>query len=589
MIVFILIPIFGFLVYTYQWFEYYTREKVTQRTVENISLVNDQVNKVFDSMVELSSFIVNNNSIIVAFGNEKADYFARLQIVDNILANVSHIFPFSDRLRITLFDNEKRIYTNWSLNFKDYSYIYEKDWVQKAIGMNGHLVWGPFSTLFEKDDKEKDKRYISLARAIVNPARFGLERRLGIIVMSLGEAELQNLFSKYISRHDGFVLVSNEMNEIIMSVNKSNSSCSTQNKDLLQDMTGSSVDSALKWLEGRKYLVNSFIINIPWSIEGGEWRVTVFICYNNIMHNLNQFIRRMLLLFVLFMLILLCITGFLSGQIVKPIRKLVKGMKRFNVENEIPTLDVGRKDEIGNLNKAFYIMAENIHDLFGKLKNEHNVREKYRFESLRAQLNPHFLFNTMNMIRWMALIRKADNIVESIDALGNLLKFSMSKGDELVPLKEELESISSYVFIQNSRFGGRYKVEVEMSEEILGLRIIKFLLQPIVENAIIHAFPESEGTGTIWIRGCADGDSLMLTVEDNGVGMHEEQVSSLLIEGNGFKRDEKKVTGLGIRNVSDRIKVAYGEKYGLEIHSTPGKGTVISYTLPVLSEEGQNA
>lgn len=182
-------------------------------------------------------------------------------------------------------------------------------------------------------------------------------------------------------------------------------------------------------------------------------------------------------------------------------------------------------------------------------------------EALRAQVNPHFLFNTLNAIRWMAIIRKADNIVACIDALATMLKYSMSRGGELVTLKDELDNINSYIYIYNCRYGNQFTLETDLDRELLELQVVKFILQPIVENAVIHGFKGSEKQGTIMIYGDVENGVLKLYVEDNGCGLQN---------GEAEAQSGRKVTGIGIANVDARIKSAYGAQYGLLVYNGAG-------------------
>ena len=136
-------------------------------------------------------------------------------------------------------------------------------------------------------------------------------------------------------------------------------------------------------------------------------------------------------------------------------------------------------------------MSDKLKEAFRRLKAEQEIQERYRYESLRAQINPHFLFNTLTSIRWMAVIRGADNIVESIDALANLLRYSFGRDREQAYIKEELENIKNYVYIQNLRYGDHVSLDIDVDEEICRMKTIKFILQPIVENAILHGYDSS--------------------------------------------------------------------------------------------------
>ena len=253
-------------------------------------------------------------------------------------------------------------------------------------------------------------------------------------------------------------------------------------------------------------------------------------------------------------------------------------MKLYSEKQIVTGANVYRKDEIGNLSRTFYDMEIKINDLFNQLKRESEVRERYRYQALRAQINPHFLFNTLNTIRWMAIIRKADNITEMIDALGTILKYSMEREGEFIPLKEELDMINKYIFIQNYRYGKTYLLTTNIPDELMEYPIIKFLLQPVVENAFIHAFKNFDGEPEITISASHDDSAVWIHVCDNGTGV-DEQVAEQLNENGNLAR--KKITGIGLANVNERIQIEYGKNFGIQIKRGENGGSVVKYCLPL--------
>ena len=281
-------------------------------------------------------------------------------------------------------------------------------------------------------------------------------------------------------------------------------------------------------------------------------------------------------LLIVCVLVLAGVLIWVTNVLTRPIVALSEKMLSYQMEEGVTGLDFTRKDEVGRLNRAFRQMSDTIRSLFEKQKTESEAREKYQYEALRAQVNPHFLFNTLNAIRWMAIIRKADNIVECIDALATMLKYSMSRGGELVTLKDELDNINSYIYIYNCRYGNQFTLETDLDRELLELQVVKFILQPIVENAVIHGFKGSEKQGTIMIYGDVENGVLKLYVEDNGCGLQK---------GEAEAQSGRKVTGIGIANVDARIKSAYGAQYGLLVYNGAVCGTVAEFTLPVLQKE----
>jgi len=163
-------------------------------------------------------------------------------------------------------------------------------------------------------------------------------------------------------------------------------------------------------------------------------------------------------------------------------------MENYTLDMDLKDIDMKRSDEIGQLNRSFRQMSMNIRHLFEELKNEHEIKEKYRYESLRAQLNPHFLFNTLSTIRWMAIIRGAENIVDGIDALAHILKYSMSRENCLVTVAEEVENIRNYLYIQNCRYGNHCRLEMDLEGDLMNLKTAKFILQPILDNALFLGY-----------------------------------------------------------------------------------------------------
>ncbi len=584
-ILFIIIPVCCVFIYSFKSFEGIMKEEVSQRSIENIAGIENEINNMFDNIVKVSNVVSNDETIQKALMDTSLSYYDRTVAIDKVLNNLIDSNVILNKVKITIFDKQSNVFSNWSLNYNDYQFLYREDWVQQAVNYNGHLVWRLFEPSFIKEDTAKN--YISLARIINGSAGGGTNA--GVLIVSVSEEAFIELFqkNKYISSKDDCVIITNNKNKIIMSLDNTDISGKREVSELLNEISRQDRGYMLREVENKKYLVNYYTITrVPWTFENSEWKVTVFTLYDKIIYKLKAFSSQIILFFGAFILAVLIIAGILTSKIVKPIQRLNKKMLRFNLESELTGLDIDRKDEIGHLNLAFYKMAENIKELFDKLKTEHSIREKYRFESLRAQLNPHFLFNTLNTIRWMAIIRQADNIVENIDALANLLKFSMSRGSEIVTLQEEIEHIKSYVLIQNSRYGGKYELCVEVDPVLLDMKIIRFILQPAVENAIIHAYKDTDRQGCILIKADGEGDNLKLYVMDDGTGISAEVLAGIMVEEGEDGRDEKKITGIGLKIVNERIKMSYGQQYGVEIQSEEGRGTVVKYTLPMIMEGG---
>ncbi len=584
-IIFIIIPVAVGFFYSYRIYENIITEEMSKNNIKNITQFKNDFNATFDNITKISNLITNNNDIQGVLKNENTDYYQRYQIINKVFNEVMlyNDFP-SENIKITFFDNKKQIYSNWPLNFNNYKFISDKDWVKKALKSNYYAVWSDFEPSFDKE--EKNVKYVSLVRSIESSNN----NNIGTLIISVSEKEFSRIFKKYIPEKNSSLLISSSKGEILTYVGDEGISKFKDISKLIKEDNSQNPDYKLIEINNKKYLVNYYNIRkSEWTSINKDWKITIISSYENIASQLNVLSSKITIVFTVAAIFLLLATIYVTVKIFYPIKKLEQGMYDFDLSSNLNFLNLKRKDEIGYLNKAFYKMAKSIKDLFEKLESEHKIKEIYRYESLRAQLNPHFLFNTLNTIRWMAIIRKADNIVETVDALGNILKYSMKRGGEQVPLKDEMENIRSYVFIQNNRYGSSYQVKYEIEDSLMELKIIKFILQPIVENSIIHAFEDRDGIGCITIKGKIEDDNLILSVEDNGVGMTKTQIKKIFQEKNEKLSNNRKVTGIGIKTIHEMLKIACGQEYGVEVQSLINKGTQVKLVLPVIyGEENTN-
>lgn len=577
------LPTYGMFRYVKFSYEQHIQDELSNKIIQSISKGEQEIYNAFQSMANISSILATDQRVTFLLENPQESRYDRTLSFDNAVRNIeiNNLYSITD-MKVTLIDLQGELFSNWELNYNDYSFLQNEDWVRESMALKGHIVWSMFSPGYQivPGNQNQGDKYVSLARSVLSSGFFG--ERIGTLVISIDQSSLGKILEKfsyvpsdsaYICIEDGETLLKNE------STDKIPQELIRQN---VEKAAGKDVGSLRCSAGGQEYLVSYYSISKPWTFDGQRLKVYHYTNYESVSREMNRLSAKINLAMLWFIGILVLLMLFLSVHLVKPIRDLDRQMRAYSIDQELTGLALNRKDEIGHLNWAFLKMSGRIRELFRNLNHEHEVREKYQFEALRAQVNPHFLFNTLTMIRYMAIVRKADNIVDSIDALANMLKYSMRRGGELISLEEELDNIRSYVLIQNYRFGDRYQVKIQVEEELLSLRVIKFILQPVVENAVIHGFEQE--SGTIWIYGEIDGDVLRLYVEDNGKGMDTDPLVDSET-GAEEHRDEKKLTGIGLRNVNERIQVAYGEACGIQVKSVLGKGTTVAYALPVLREE----
>lgn len=278
--------------------------------------------------------------------------------------------------------------------------------------------------------------------------------------------------------------------------------------------------------------------------------------------------------FVLFFSFLV-FSAFLAYKISKPILQLAKGVMGVEEGDWNKRIEVkSRIYEIRVLNKEFNYKIEKIEKLVECILVQEKEKQKRDMEILQAQINPHFLYNTLETINWMALSMKQKEISQMVVLLGTFLRLSLNKGKNVYLVRDELNHLKCYLDIQNIRCGGKISFSLEVEEEVQECRMVKLLLQPLVENAILHGFDFRKGMGKILLKAYKEGEYLCFRVEDDGCGMTEEQINSIC--------DMESESGYGLKNVIKRIAFYYGNGCGLTIHSIPGEGTAIE--IKILSD-----
>ncbi|WP_336774477.1 cache domain-containing sensor histidine kinase [Paenibacillus sp. MMO-58] len=262
---------------------------------------------------------------------------------------------------------------------------------------------------------------------------------------------------------------------------------------------------------------------------------------------------------------------FIISRITGPIKKLMSAMRSVGEGDFDARVDVDRKDEFGLLSQRFNRMNDRIAMLV-KENYEIKLKEKEaEIQALNMQMNPHFLYNTLNIMNWTALENRQTELSKMLVCLSNMLHYTSRKDWEAVHLSEELEWMRNYFFIMSARFEGKFTVAYEIEPVLYEIKLPRLLFQPFVENAILHGFSGVEEGGLITIRGWIEEDSRYFEVRDNGRGISKEGIDTILY---------KESASIGIKNTISRIRMAYGDEYGIRIHSAPGKGTSIVIHLP---------
>lgn len=274
-----------------------------------------------------------------------------------------------------------------------------------------------------------------------------------------------------------------------------------------------------------------------------------------------------------------------SDTVTRPISKLSRLMARAEGGDFSVRFEAMHQDEIGVLGAAFNHMLEHIGELIHELYEEKQIRLEAQLKSLQEQIKPHFLYNTLDTIRWMARAQNAMDVVRLVDALTNMFRVGLSSGRDYITLREEKNHVTNYLYIQKVRYQDRLHYSIEIPDEYNGLVVPKLILQPLVENAIYHGVKMKRGGGQIRVTAQTEDDMLFLRIWDDGAGIPVARLEELRQNQNRSKGE--KIRGFGLSYIAERIELSYGAPYGIQIDSQEGIYTQITVCLPV-QEEGSD-
>ena len=336
---------------------------------------------------------------------------------------------------------------------------------------------------------------------------------------------------------------------------------------------------ALAALEDGAYADDTVIYSVASVGESGWRAVGVSYVDELVNRNVNDMIRLSLWLAVVVLAVAVLTCWLLSRLIGKPLRGLASAMESFESDADHFTYrPVGGTREVQELSDSFEHMVLRIQELMTTVREEEVNLRKTELKALQAQINPHFLYNTLDSIAWMCEQGRNADAVKMVHALARLFRISISRGHELIPIAKELEHAESYLQIQKYRYKNQFTYTFDVDPDCLGYYCNKITLQPIIENSINHGLDLMVDEGRIDVRVRFDGDDIVFSVQDNGVGMSPEQLEAIMQHGPTDR------TGIGIKNVNDRLKIYFGRNYGLSITSEPDVGTCVEIRMPRIRE-----
>ena len=455
--------------------------------------------------------------------------------------------------------------------------ITRQEWYKQAMDEmeNMHFSTPHIQNLFD-DDASRYYWVISLSRVVELTA--GGNSQMGVLLVDMDYSSISRMMNQintmdngqyyYLCDSNGEIIYHRQQIQISDEILSENSEAASQSTDGVYDEVFEG--------KGRKVIVNT-ISYTGWKLVG----VIPYDAFTRGMVNIRYFI---VILILLMAMMLTFINRMVSVRISRPILKLNDSVMEYEAGKK-PKIYIGGSREIRYLGYSIRSSYEQIESLMQKILWEQNERRKSELDALQSQINPHFLYNALDSITWMIEGGRNDDAAYMITQLAKLFRISLSKGRTIIRIGDELMHAKSYMNIQKVRCRDSFSVSFDVDPSIESCCVVKLILQPILENAINYGVSGMEDCGEIKVTGRMDEENIILTVEDNGMGIPEDEVDLLLTDNN---RVHKQGSGVGLVNVNNRIQILFGKEYGLHIESELDEGTKVSICIPAIPYTEEN-
>ena len=545
-------------------------ENSSEYTHTIIQQMNQNIDSYIDYMENIAYLISSNEDVQDYLFDEKIDNEGRYRILNQFQtildsrSDIRNVGIISKNGRMLINDGSKSVNQDLDLN--------TQEWYATALEKPN----GPILTSSHVQHIISGERpwVITLSRGIRD--RSGSGEKEGVFFIDLNYSAISGLCDQSTVGTKGYAFILDAKGNIVYHPQQQQlyNELQTENISLIMDtdedtvLTGAGND-------GKLYSISRS--------EKTGWTVVDCTNVKELLSKSRQAQSVYVLTAIILVIVALLFSRFMARSITLPIQKLRDSMKKVQ-EGDFSVSDVvvDSKNEIGSLTKSFDVMTHRIHELMEQNVHEQEEKRKSELKALQSQINPHFLYNTLDSIIWMAEGKKNEEVVLMTASLARLLRQSISNEDEVVPIANEVEYARGYLTIQKMRYKDKLEFQIEVDSSILYIPLIKLVLQPIIENAIYHGLKYKESKGLLIVKGFMKDGNAVLQVIDDGVGMDEETLAHIY--------DKHKVNyhsnGVGVYNVQKRLKLYYGEDYGITYTSELGKGTTATITIPG-RQEGQ--
>jgi len=568
LLVSILFPLLSLGFFSYITASNLTEEKTKQSGMGVLQQIDSNLEFIISDIENMSLFLIGSKDVQLYVNSSKADASKQQTRMIEFLSNLVFSKPYiSD---ITIYPDNRAIpVSNTTIFETALPDITDTDPNYFAA----HPSW--WTPRYDTRTAAGSKRVVSFVRPIRNLYTF---KPLGKLVISLDEAALERILSKSGIEYDRYMLLLDAEGRVLSGTLDELPGTVAEVLPGLPPLAGDSGAINYGSGGGKKTLLYLTVPGVGWklleAIPFGEYK------------SQNRYVLGLTAAAVGFALLLIVsLVVFFIQRLLRPLRMLTRFLKNTDPEEPIRTYPVESMDEVGQLVRSYNQLGDRIAALTDQVKHTEAVKKEADIAALQAQINPHFLYNTLSSIQWMALMNKDKNIAEMVGNLSDFLRFSLNKGAQFCPLEQEVAHARHYANIQAIRYPDQFDIVFSIDPAMNGKTMLKLLLQPLIENAFAHGVQKKEGRGVIGVHGTLQGAAMTFAVEDNGAGMEPDKLREVLAQlRSPDDRDRVARGSYGLRNVQQRLLLHYGADAGLKIESAAGVGTRVAFTIPAMED-----
>lgn len=545
-----------------------TVEKNSQDyTYQLIDQVNTNIESYINYMENISQMVLDNYDVREYLSQGYPVDREKNELLEQKISSQfkSIINARKDIASIMVFGyNGKFIANKRNIKLNKYNDAKDQSWYKEAVEADGKAV---VSSSHVQNIIEDEYRWVvSLSRELTSDDG---KNKLGVFVVDLNYSVINNICNKIKLGKRGYIFIIDNEGNIVYH---------PQQQLIYSNIKTEQIERVLK-TQNSSFFTNGGSQKKMYTVKELSqtgWKIVGVAYVDELVSNKGVIQAYYLLGGIGFLIVTILLSVAISSRISRPVKRLEASMKEVEKGNFNIQVDIESSNEIGELSRAFNIMTAEIKNLIHQNMKEQELKRKSELKALQAQINPHFLYNTLDSIVWMAESKKSEEVVLMASSLAKLFRLSLSKGEEIITIGNEIEHIKSYLTIQKMRYRDKLDFEIDVDAGILQNKILKIILQPLVENAIYHGIKNKAEVGTVKIKGRKTEDKILLQVVDNGTGMTPKEIETI------FNRKESSGSGVGVRNVNERIKLYFGDEYGLSFESEIDRGTIANLWLPVM-------